>query len=582
MEPYRRVSGHFPREASGADLLCRALAEHGVTCVFGVPGTQTIPLHEALRRSRIRFVLATHELAASFMANGYYRASGRVAPLVTIPGPGFTYALTGLAEARHDSAAVLHIVARAPGTDHRRHFQALDQQAVAGPLVKKAFRVDAPGEVPAVLAQALGCALSGEPGPVLLEWTSEALESTASAPPGAPPPVHPAQDQAAVELVAERLVSARRPLLLAGQGCADASCGLRELAERLPAPVLTTASGRGVLPEDHPLALGFDFVSGPGDGLNELLGTTDLLLAVGCKLGAASGFSRLPLADGKLVHVDASPKQDRATSPEAVQVEAGAAEFLAGLSAAVRRMGEARSSWSAPDVALWRRRLRTPTAGLEPAVHGARPATAAAFFAALRAALPREAIVVSDSGLHQTLLRRHFEVLAPRGLLLPTDFQSMGFGLPAAIGARLSSPDRPVVAVVGDGGLAMSGLEILTAAREGIRLTVIVFADGKLNRIRLDQMARYGRTAGVDLLNPDFGALAEATGARHVKCDGNAEAVLREAIAADALTLVEVPVGDSAAVHAVRVRGLARGAARRAMGPGLYRSLRRVLRSGRG
>lgn len=175
---------------TGAEMLCRVLEDHGVTCVFGVPGTQTILLHEALRRSRIRVVLATHELAASFMANGYYRASGRVAPLVTIGGPGFTYALTGLAEALHDSAAVLHIAGRSPGTDHRQHLQALDQRAIAGPLVKAAWRIDGAAEIPSVLTEALQCALGGEPGPVLLEWTSPALEAamTPLPLPGRPPP----------------------------------------------------------------------------------------------------------------------------------------------------------------------------------------------------------------------------------------------------------------------------------------------------------------------------------------------------------------------------------------------------------
>jgi acetolactate synthase-1/2/3 large subunit len=155
-------------------------------------------------------------------------------------------------------------------------------------------------------------------------------------------------------------------------------------------------------------------------------------------------------------------------------------------------------------------------------------------------------------------------VRAPRGLIVPSDFQSMGFGLPAAIGAKLAAPERPVVAVIGDGGFAMSGLELLTAVREELPLTVIVFVDNYFNRIRLEQLARYGRTASTAIRNPDFEALARAVGARHVRADGNAEDVLAEATSAKGVTLVEVPVRDSLAVQLARTRGLALDAARRA------------------
>jgi acetolactate synthase-1/2/3 large subunit len=564
---------------TGADILCRILEDRGVSCVFGVPGTQTILLHEALRRSRIRVVVPSHELAASFMANGYYRASGRIAPIVTIPGPGFTYALTGLAEALHDSAALLHIVGCAPGTDPRQHFQALDQRSIAGPLVKGTHRIDAVDEIVPVVEEALRLAVGGEPGPVLLEWTREALEAGASpAPPGAR--TSPAGlDGEIVERAAGRLAASRRLVLLVGQGCADAPEPLRELAELLGAPVVTTGSGRGVLPEDHPLALGFDFVRSAAETANELFREADLVLALGCKLGASAtaGF-RLHLPQERLVRVDTSLDALQANYPADLAILATAEAFLASVTPAVRRLRHGGSAWSPAELTAWRTRLRTGIDEPEPVVRGVRPSTAAAFFSALRAALPRDGIVVADSGLHQTLLRRHFDVLANRGLIFPGDFQSMGFGLPAAIGARLAQPGRPVVAVIGDGGFAMSGLELLTAVRERIPITVVVFVDGALNRIRLEQLARYGHSAHVDLLSPDFAALAAALGARYLRCEADAEGLLRGAIASDEVTLVEVSVGDSAAIHLSRVKGLAKGTARRALGPGRLESLRRGLR----
>jgi acetolactate synthase-1/2/3 large subunit len=244
----------------------------------------------------------------------------------------------------------------------------------------------------------------------------------------------------------------------------------------------------------------------------------------------------------------------------------------------VRRLRQGGSAWLPAELTAWKKRLRTGIDEPEPVVHGARPSTAAAFFSALREALPRDGIVVADSGLHQTLLRRHFDVLASRGLIFPSDFQSMGFGLPAALGARLARPARPVVALIGDGGFAMSGLELLTAVREKIPITVVVFVDGALNRIRLEQLARYGHPADVDLLTPDFATLAAALGARYSRCDGDAEGVLRSAIGSGGVTLIEVPVGDSAAIHVSRVKGLVRGTARGVLGPGRIDWLRRRLR----
>jgi acetolactate synthase-1/2/3 large subunit len=187
------------------------------------------------------------------------------------------------------------------------------------------------------------------------------------------------------------------------------------------------------------------------------------------------------------------------------------------------------------------------------------------FFEQLREALPRDAIVVTDAGLHQMMLRRYFDVLAPRGLIVPSDFQSMGFGLPAAIGARLASPGRRVIAIVGDGGFAMSGMELLTAVRENIPLTAVVFADGVLNHIRLSQLQRWGASANVTLLNPDFRRFAEAVGARYTKYTGN-RSDLDQAVEGAGVSLVEVPLADSAAFHAARAAGLVRGLIRRTTG----------------
>jgi acetolactate synthase-1/2/3 large subunit len=578
----------IPRVSNGAELLCNTLEALGVKHVFGVPGTQNVLLYEALHRSAIRSVLSTHELGASFMANGYYRASGKLAPLITIQGPGFTYALTGLAEALHDSAAVLHIVGQ-PSTKAARkyEFQALDQSGIAASLVKGIFSIGRVDEIPRLVAEAYDMALSGEPGPVLLQWSKEALAN---------PPTHPIDSKSAgsaggvfpvdslVKEAATLLGAARRPVLLVGQGAVGAVERVRQLAELIVSPVFTTASGRGVLPEDHALALGFDFNRGDVNILNEMIRLSDCVVALGCKLShAGTGNFRLELPSDRLIHVDASEEVLGANYPARLAILGSVESFLERLLPALRFIpGAPNGIWTRAEIEDWKKRLcvTRSTPVLEPVVHGVKPATAGSFFTALRRILPRNGIVVTDSGLHQGLVRRHFDVLSPRGLIVPNDFQSMGFGLPAAIGAKLAAPERPVVAVLGDGGFAMSGMELLTAVREKIPLTVIVFNDGRLNLIRLQQLQSSGSSESVDILNPDFGTFASAVGARYALIDGNIDQVLRTVVGSDQVTLVEVRVGDSPAIHLMRGKGLARETARKALGPGMVRRIKRWL--GRG
>jgi len=578
----------IPRVTNGAELLCNTLESLGVEHVFGVPGTQNVLLYDALQRSNIRSVLATHELGASFMANGYYRASGRVAPLITIPGPGFTYALTGLAEALHDSAAVLHIVGQpAAMADKKFGFQALDQGGIAGPLVKHVYYIRQVDEIPRMVEDAYGLALSGEPGPVLLQWSKDALASLPTLPFEQPLPGTvrgPLLNDLLVEKAAALLGAARRPVLLVGQGAVNSVELVQQLAELIASPVFTTSSGRGVLPEDHALALGFDFNRGDVHVLNDMIRLSDCVLALGCKLTdpGTSGF-QLELPSDRLIHVDASEEVLGANYPARLPILGTVEAVLGRLLPAVRRLPRVSAGgWTRDEIEDWKKRLRvvpTGTLVLEPVVHGVMPTTAGSFFAALRRILPRNGIVVTDSGLHQGLVRRHFDVLAPRGLILPSDLQSMGFGLPAAIGAKLASPERPVVVVLGDGGFAMSGMELLTAVREKIPLTVIVFNDGRLNLIRLQQFSNFGRSESVDILNPDFGAFAAAVGARYALVDGNAEGVLRSAVGSTHVTLVEVLVGDSPAIHLIRAKGFTRETARRVLGPGIVRWIKNRLRT---
>jgi acetolactate synthase-1/2/3 large subunit len=525
---------------TGADALCRALAARGVSHLFGLPGSQSVDLWDALRRADApRPVVAAHELAASFMAIGYARASGRPGVVATIPGPGFMYALTGLAEALLDSVPLVHVtIGPAERADGAPALQALRQSEIAAPLVKRVIEAPSPDRVEGAVDEALALASAGEPGPVLLQVPEAVLgEGAGRAPARSAPP--PAGERAELDELLERIAAAARPVFLCGAGAAGGAEALQVAVEALSAPVLTTTSGRGVLPETHPLSLPFDSPGASPAVVNELLDTADLVVVVGAKLShnGSHGFS-LRLAPEKLVRIDASVDVSAGPYSGGTQVTADAPAFLAQLARRVEAEATA-PRWSEEELGTWRARLAAAARVAEPGVGGLTPAE---LFASLRAALPARAVVTTDSGLHQYLVRRHLPVLAPRTLLVPADLQSMGFGVPAALGATVATGGR-AVAVVGDGGFAISGLELATAVQLELPVTVVVLVDRAFGLIRAQQRRRTGSESGVDLPAIDLAHAAAAVGARHAVVDaGNVADVLGGALGPAGVHVLEVPV----------------------------------------
>jgi acetolactate synthase-1/2/3 large subunit len=500
------------------------------------------------------------------MANGYARARGLPGVVCTIPGPGFTYALTGLAEALLDSAPVVHVVgapASRPGDGYA--LQARAQSEIAAPLVKQVVTVERNDELERSLVDAFNIAAGGEPGPVVVQVPERLLREPAASRAGTTPARASAAAAAAdVDTIADRLAEARRPLLLCGQGAADAASLVEQLAESLPVPVVTTTSGRGVLSERHPLSLPFDSQSVPPSLANELAAAADLVVAVGVKFShnATFGFSlRLPAE--RLVRVDASREALARGYPAAVAVEADAGHFLEALWSRLGRRGA--SEWTEDAVEEWRRRLAGSQPRLaEPRMAGMEPS---AVFGALRRSLPDTGVVTTDSGLHQYLVRRHLAVFAPRTLLVPTNFQSMGFGLPAAIGVAVAT-GRTTVAVIGDGGFAISGLELATAVHNKVPLVVLVLVDRYFGLIRRHQLKRTGHESGVELPAIDPALVAAAVGATHRRLDsGNLDTIFAEALASGGVTVIEVPVED-AGLRRERAVGLAVAATRSVVGVG--------------
>jgi len=563
---------------TGAARICEALEKANVRCVFGLPGTQTVELFEALRRSSVRTVVPSNELSAAFMAGGWARVTGEPGVLLTIPGPGFTWALTGVAEARLDSIPLLHI-SGAPASappDKRFRQQELAQAAIATPMVKAVIEPDDDSDLGVALLECLALARSGEPGPVLLQVSSTSLSRERTYAALQPVPLA-AINPLALESVCARLRDARRPILMMGQGTNKFAESIRTLVDQVRAPLLTTPSARGVLPEDHPLNFGFDPFAASIRDVNELVKSSDLILVVGCKLAhsGTAGF-QLELPVDRLVHVDASTDVVGANYRASLGVVADAGDLLRALVASA----PARSSWTEDELEAWRVRFAVRTKGSrESRIAGTSAADARGFFEALRRAMPIDAILVLDSGSHQIVARRYYRVLTPRGLITPTNLQSMGFAIPTAIGAKLAEPKRAVVALLGDGGFAMTALELLTAVREKVSLVVIVFVDGAFGQIRMQQLANYGVSYGVALETPDLRLLAESIGARHEMVgDNDAESVVRCALGHSGVTVIEVRVGDTLAIRRTAAVARARDVTRRLTGPGVLRFAKQLIR----
>jgi acetolactate synthase I/II/III large subunit len=563
------------RRVSGADVLCATLEAAGVECVFGLPAAQTLQLYEALRRSAIRAIVPTHELAAAFMAGGYARASGKVGVLTTMAGPGFMYALAGIAEAKLDGTPLVHITLQpARGENGEPGFQAVDQRAIARPLVKATYAIEQWDAIPSVVTEALHVARSANPGPVLVEIAATALDASGRR--NAPVELEQAEpSQDSIEEVAALVAAARRPAIFVTGECFGATALLQEVAVRGRVPVCVPVPTRGILPEDHAWCLCFDEQRTALHALNTALQQFDLVVLLGANLGHAStAGAQLVLGQDRLVQVSTAGSSLGNGYGARMSVRAEPAAVLKRLAHAADAFA---SEWTAGDMDAFRARFadHQPRDPPEPLVGDVWPAD---FFSALRSALPRDAIVVTDAGLHQVLVRKHHLAFSPGGLMIPSDFQSMGFGLPAAIGAKLGAPDRAVLVVTGDGGFNISGLEMLTAVKERVPVIVVVFNDGELNLIRLEQFRRSGRSHAVGVLSPDFARLAASLGINYRRVAGDAAEAMRAAVASGESMLIDVPVSDSIMIHGMHARGAVGEAAARALGPELVGWLKRRLR----
>ncbi|MDP8254606.1 MAG: thiamine pyrophosphate-binding protein [Candidatus Alcyoniella australis] len=561
---------------TGAQALVRTLERLGVQRVFGIPGAQNLELFDELRDAAFDLVLPTHELCAAFMADATGRLTGKPGVLVVVPGPGVTNALTGLAEALLDSAPLLAIFC-AVRSDLPKAFQLhqIPQLEVARPLCKEVLRAERVDEVAATIARGYQLACAGEPGPVAVELPFNVFMETGSLGRMPAAPVAPQLDWSKLEQIAARLRAVKRVGIYAGAGAFDASEDLIKLAETLAAPVATTISGKGVIPEDHPLSVGFGYGAFGSPLAQQTFAEVDLVLAVAVKFGeVATGSYGMP-DDKPLIHIDINPKVLGANLKPELSLVADAAAALAGLlrilgrkkrERARRLKGQVQGERQAWDKAL----LTLPESPTD--------VTPERLVATLRLLLERDAIITTDSGNHMFQMVAGFDVYAPRSFIAPVDYQSMGYGVPAAVAAKLAFRDRQVAACVGDGCFLMTGLEVLTAVRESAPITIVLFNDGKLGLIAQSMRGLYRRETAVVLPQLDYRALAQGLGLDYVliQSDIEIESGLSRALRSKRSSLVDARVNYERATR--YFKGVARANVARTDMPTLLRMGARMVR----
>jgi acetolactate synthase I/II/III large subunit len=518
---------------TGADIVVRALEDEGIPFTFGIPGTHNIELYDSLSRStKVRPILVTDEQSASFMADGVYRSSGMLAAANVVPGAGLTHALSGIAEAYLDNIAMLVLgcgIRRDTGKAFQLH--AVDQQAIARPVTKAQFLIERGVDIYATIRRACQIARAAPAGPVFVEVPAEHYifrhdVGQASAPvlpePSQPGPALPTAD---LDQARALLAAAHRPLLYLGLGAAGAGADLVALAERLEAPVATTFQGKGIFPESHPLWLWCGFGSAAPPFVRKIAADCDLTLAIGCRFSEVGTGSYGLEIRGKLVHVDIDPSVMNRNYRADLPIVADAARFIAALltnlptrtaSPELResiRSGHAKvwSGWNAPA--------------------DAEKVTPPQLLKAVQQLLGPTAIYTTDSGNGTFLAVECLRLDQPRSFLAPIDYSCMGYAVPAALGAALACPGRPVVCLAGDGAFMMTGLELLTAAQLGLPLMVLLLRDRELAQIAQFQQTALGRKSCSELPDYDLPALCRAVGAEYLLLARNTEidSVLRQA-----------------------------------------------------
>ncbi len=520
-------------------FLVELLAANDIDTVFGIPGVHNLELYRGLANSGVRHVLVRHEQGAGFAADGFARASGRAAAAFTISGPGFTNILTAAAQAFTDSVPLL-VVAAAPvrrslGKQWGVLHELPDQRALAAGIFGVARTASSAEDVLDHLRVCLATLRSGRPRPAYLEVPLDVLAAptTLAAVRLAAPPPPSAASPESIAAAARALRTAARPLVIAGGGARQAGAQLARLVEALDCPLATTAAGKGLLPDGHPASLGASLPYAP---TQRLAAAADVVLAVGTELSETDIYTglQLPMA-GTLIRIDIDPAKLADHYGAAIPLCGDARASLAALLETLADHRAPSARWRGGTAAAAHRESVEAAMGT-----GTRPARAA--LTALRAALPADGAVFSDMTQIAYLGNFAFPCHGPGQWFHPSGYGTLGFALPAALGAKLAQPKRAIVALAGDFGVQFTLNELMTAVEAGLSLPLVVWNNGALGQIRDDMQAAQIPLTGVIGRNPDFVALARACGAAALTVYDAAalEGAVRAALVHPGPTLIDV------------------------------------------
>ena len=540
---------------TGAEIIWECLQREGVQCVFGYPGGAILPAYDALTRCHIHHVLVRHEQGATHMADGYARASGGVGVAIATSGPGATNMVTGIATAMMDSSPIVCITGQVGskliGSDA---FQETDITGITLPITKHNYLVTRPEELARTIREAFYIAKSGRPGPVLIDVTKDAQQASckfdweAATPqlPGYRPDLSPEAED--YERALELLNAAQRPLILAGHGIliSGAMQEVRRLAERGSIPVAMTLLGIGAFPASHPLNLGMMGMHGEA-WVNNAIQQADLLLALGMRFDdRVTGNLKTYASSAKKIHVEIDPAEINKNVRADVALVGDMRHVVNELLPRVEPKD--RSAWLGyiyelkGDSAV-RDIQNLPDSGHLYAAHVVND---------LWRETQGRALVVSDVGQHQMWEAQYYHHEEPRSLITSGGLGTMGFALPAAIGAKFACPDAEVWAVVGDGGFQMTMAELATVVQERLDLKIAIINNSYLGMVRQWQEFFYDRRySATPLLNPDFAKLAAAYGIRSTTVKQRSEVIpaVREARAYPGPALLDFQVEQEDSVY---------------------------------
>jgi|TARA_B100000745_G_scaffold91976_1_gene57725 acetolactate synthase-1/2/3 large subunit len=534
----------------GATALMKALEKEGVKEVFGLPGGANLPMYDELGKSNIRHILVRHEQSAAHMADGFGRVSRKPGVCFATSGPGATNLLTGIATAQADSAPMVAVTGQVPvamiGKDA---FQESDIIGMANPALKYSYQPRTPEEIPTMVKQGFYIAETGRPGPVLLDIPKDVQQNEGKFTfpdevrvPGYHPWTDP--DIPNTARAVELLLSAQKPIILAGGGViiSSAFAELQSIAELLMIPVVTTFKGKGAFPENHPLSLGPIGMHGHAEA-NKLMTEADCVLAIGTRfsdrsVGTFAEFEK----NLKIIHMDVDPAEigKNQTTSVAVVGDVRASLRIFGkmlMDKAVRTSDDNPWLKHVKEVKqYWRENLK-----IHPGEMGA-----AKILRKLRELLPHESIVTTEVGQHQMWASLFFDAIHPGTFFSSTGLGTMGWGFPAAIGAKTARPDVPVVDIAGDGSFNMTENSLATAVLEDLPVIVFLINNSSLGMVAQWQRTFYDRRmVGVELNKcPDYVKLAESYGAQGLRAQSMDELdkAIKTALKSDVATVIDIPI----------------------------------------